>query len=190
MKKTELKRKTPLRSTPFKRKPAKEKSKFEISEIKTKLKPLEDKRKHTDELDKVFQFYVRLRDSRPDGTCQCISCGQFVPFAKIQAGHFRSRKNMSTRWNEYNVNGECVTCNLEIRDGDHLLDYRRNLIRKIGEQKVEWIEAYCKEPYKWNDFEIVLMIKDYSKKCLSLSKEKGIPISATVQRIIKKYTKE
>lgn len=142
-----------------------------------------------DELDKVFQFYIRLRDSRSDGRCQCISCGMFVPFAKIQAGHFRSRSHLSTRWSELNVNGECESCNLEMRNGDHLLDYRRNLICKIGEEKVNWIEAYCKEPRKWDDFELTIMIKEYSKKCQQLSKEKGIPISQTVKRIINKYVK-
>lgn len=189
--KTPLKAKSPLRSKSYlksKPKSKQEKSKFEVTEIKTK-KPIENKKKHTDELDKVFQFYIRLRDSRPGGLCQCISCGQFVPFCKIQAGHFRSRMHMATRWNELNVNGECATCNLEMRNGDHLLDYRINLIRKIGENKVKWIEAYCRETVKWSDFELVLMIKDYSKKCLELSKKKGIPISQIVLRIIKKYEK-
>ena len=184
---TSLKRKPPLRSTLFKRKPKKEKNKFEISEIKTKLKPLEDKRKHTDELDKVFQFYIRLRDAMPGGYCKCISCSKVVPFEKIQAGHYLSRRHMSTRWCEDNVNGECSTCN--IMDGDHLITYRKNLIKKIGEKKVEWIEAYAHDTRKWDDFELVLMIKDYAKKCLELSKEKGIPLSQTVQRITKKYIK-
>lgn len=148
---------------------------------------MEDKRKHTDELDKVFQFYIRLRDAMPGGYCKCISCSKIVPFDKIQAGHFRSRRFMATRWSEYNVNGECFACNC--MDGDHLLDYRKNLIKKIGEKKVEWIEAFCKETQKWSDFELVLMIKDYSKKCLQLSKEKNIPLSQAVQRIIKKYIK-
>lgn len=179
-----LRRKTPLRA----KYPPKEKTIFDATEVKTK-KPIENKKKHTDELDKVFQFYVRLRDARPDGRCQCISCGQFVPFSKIQAGHFRSRMHMATRWSELNVNGECATCNLEMRNGDHLLDYRINLVRKIGENKVKWLEAYCNETVKWSDFELVLMIKDYSKKCVALSKEKGIPISQTVQRIINKYEK-
>ena len=183
--KSPLKRKTPLRSTPFKRK---EESKFEATEVKVK-KPIENKKKHTEELDKVFSFFIRLRDSRPDGRCQCISCGKIVPFAEIQAGHYRSRGNMSTRWNPDNVNGECVVCNLQLRNGDHLLDYRANLIRKIGENKVKWIDAYSREPYKYSDFELIIMIKDYSKKCLALSEEKGIPLSKEVQRIIKKYTK-
>lgn len=182
MKKTPLKRKTPLRS---KGSALIKDAKFEASEVKVKH-PVEDKKKHTDELDKVFQFYVRLRDAMPGGYCKCISCGRVVPFDRIQAGHFRSRRFMSTRWNEDNVNGECVTCNC--MDGDHLLDYRRNLIKKIGEKKVEWIEAYCHETRKWCDFELVLNIKDYCKKVLKLSNEKGIPISKTVQRIIKKYS--
>lgn len=165
--KTQLKRNTPLRSK----------------------KPTGSKSAHIEELDTVFQFYIRLRDSRPDGRCQCISCGKVVDFRKIQAGHFRSRSHMSTRWSELNVNGECESCNLSFRDGDHLLDYRRNLIRKIGEQKVEWIEAYCHQERKWSDFELVLMIKEYAKKCAQLSKEKEIPLSQKVERIIKKYSK-
>lgn len=180
-----LRRKTPLRRAKVIKK---EKSPFEATEVKVKH-PIENKKKHIDELDKVFQFYIRLRDSSSDGYCQCISCGKFVPFRKIQAGHFRSRSHMSTRWSEINVNGECETCNLEMRNGDHLLDYRRNLVKKIGEKKVEWIEAFCFETCKWSDFELVLMIEDYSKKCVELSKEKGIPLSQIVQRIVKKYLK-
>ena len=175
-----LLRRTPLRANPKK----KEKTKFERTEVAVK-RPVENKKKHTDELDKVFQFYVRLRDAMPGGACRCISCGRVVPFDKIQAGHFRSRKHMSTRWSEYNVNGECFSCNCI--DGDHLLDYRRNLIRKIGEQRVQWIESYCHETQKWSDFELQLMIKDYAEKCLSLSAEKNIPLSVTVKRIINKY---
>lgn len=175
-----LKRKTPLRAN------AKDKSKFDVTEVRTS-KPVENKKKHTDELDKVFQFYIRLRDAMTGGMSRCISCGKVVPFDKIQAGHFRSRKHMSTRWSELNVNSECFVCNC--MDGDHLLDYRKNLIRKIGEQKVQWIESYCHETQKWSDFELVLMIKDYSKKCVQLSNEKNIPLSQTVQRIIKKYNK-
>lgn len=181
-----LKRKTPLRSTPFKRKPKKEQSKFEVTEVKVE-KPIENKKKHTDELDKVFQFYVRLRDAMPGGMTKCISCGKILPFDKMQGGHYRSRKNMSTRWSELNVHSECFTCNC--MEGDHLINYRKNLIKKIGESKVGWLDAYCNESYKWSDFELVLMIKEYSKKCVLLSKEKGIPISQTVQRIIKRYIK-
>lgn len=176
-----LRRKTPLRARP------KEKTALERTEVKTGRRTIENKKKHTEELDKVFQFYVRLRDSMPGGACRCISCGRVVKFDKIQAGHFRSRKHMSTRWNEFNVNGECFVCNC--MDGDHLIDYRRNLIRKIGEQKVQWIESYCHETYKWSDFELLIMIKDYAKKCIHLSDEKNIPLSQTVQRIIKKYIK-
>lgn len=180
--KTPLKRKTPLRARRYPK--PKENTIFDATEVKTK-KPIENKKKHTDELDKVFQYYIRLRDSRSDGMCKCISCGKIVPFDKIQAGHYRSRKNMSTRWSELNVNGECFTCNC--MEGDHLINYRKNLIKKIGESKVNWLDAYCNEAYKWSDFELVIMIKDYCKKCLTISKEKGIPISQTVQRIIKKY---
>lgn len=186
-----------LRKTPFKKKPYQWKrnkplstagSKSVAAKPKYETPEAKDKKKHIDELDKVFQFYIRLRDSRSDGRCACISCGKIVPFEKIQAGHYRSRKNMSTRWSELNVNGECFSCNC--MEGDHLINYRKNLIKKIGENKVNWLDAYCNQTYKWSDFEIVILIKDYSKKCLQLSEEKGIPLSLTVKRIIKKYIKQ
>ena len=156
---TPLKRKTPLQS---RSKKSKEKSKFEISEISRLLKPLENKKKHIEELDTVFQFYVRLRDAMPGGMTKCISCGRILSFDKMQGGHYCSRRHFSTRWNEDNVHSECFSCNC--MDGDHLIQYRKNLIRKIGEKKVEWIEAYCKETRKWSDFELVLLIKEYSKR--------------------------
>ena len=139
-------------------------------------------------MDTVFQFWVRLRDSMPGGYCRCISCGKIKPFDHIQAGHYMSRRHMSTRWNPLNCNGECDYCNG--RDGDHLIGYRRNLVMKIGEAKTEWLEAESRRTAKkLSDFDIKVMIKDYSQKILILSSVKHIHISKTVMDIIKRYDK-
>ena len=172
-----------LRKTPLRRKAKKD-------------NPGEDKRTrkrssepdYVADMDKVFQFWVRLRDTMPGGYCRCISCGKIKPFDHIQAGHYMSRRHMSIRWNPDNCNGECDFCNG--RDGDHLIGYRENLIRKIGEGKVRWLEAARNETRKWSDFEIKLMIKHYSKEVLHLSASKGIPVSKTVLGIIKRYEKK
>ena len=95
---------------------------------------------------------------------------------------------MSTRWNPLNCNGECDYCNG--RDGDHLIGYRRNLVMKIGEAKTEWLEAESRRTAKkLSDFDIKVMIKDYSQKILILSSVKHIHISKTVMDIIKRYDK-
>lgn len=63
-------------------------------------------------LDKVFSLYIRLRDSRAFGYrgFKCISCGQIKPFAKADCGHYYSRKNMATRFDEDNCHSECSQC--------------------------------------------------------------------------------
>lgn len=140
------------------------------------------------DMDKVFQYYIRLRDAMPGGYCRCISCGKIKPFDLIQAGHFYSRKHMNTRWNEDNVNAECSGCNCF--DGDHLLGYRQNLIKKIGLQKFQYLEVAHNLTRKWADFEIVVMVKHYGEKVLQLSSQKGIPVSKEVLAIIKRYEKK
>ena len=140
------------------------------------------------DMDKVFQYYIRLRDSMPGGYCRCISCGKLKPFDQIQAGHFWSRKHMSVRWSENNVHGECVYCN--IYNGDHLMGYRENLIKKIGQKAVDLLDVEHNMVRKWSDFEIVEMIKHYGLMVHQLSASKSIPISHDVVRIIKKYTKK
>ena len=198
LRKTPLKAKTPLKSystlktkTPLRaKKPLRAVStKAADGNPETRKKPR--KRRTTPnyvaDMDAVFQFYVRLRDAMPGGMCRCISCGNIVPFEKIQGGHFRSRMHMATRWNEFNVNGECATCNMQLRNGDHLLDYRENLIRKIGLRNVQWIESEYKKEKKWSDFEIRMKIKEYSRKILDLSVRKGIHISQHIYDIIVKY---
>lgn len=61
-------------------------------------------------LDKVFSQYIRLRDALPNGTFRCISCGRIKPFEQADAGHFHSRRHMSTRFDELNVSAECRYC--------------------------------------------------------------------------------
>ncbi len=175
-------RKTPLKSkTPLKAKTGFKKSPWNRNTTKKKS----GEPNYVDDMDTVFQFYVRLRDAMPGGMTRCISCGKIKPFDKMQGGHFHSRRYMSTRWNEDNVNSECSGCNGY--DGDHLLGYRENLIRKIGMTRYKLLEATYLQDKKWNHFEIVLLVKHYGRLCLQLSASKHIPLSKRVQDIIKRY---
>ena len=143
---------------------------------------------HTSNLDRVFQFYIRLRDSMPNGMCRCISCGSIKPFSQIQAGHYYSRRHMATRWNEDNVHGECSGCNCF--DGDHLIDYRRNLERKIGIARLQYLDFAHKTQRQWSDFEIIALIRHYGRLVMQISVTKGIPVASDVVRIIKSYERK
>jgi hypothetical protein len=55
------------------------------------------------ELDKWFSLYIRLRDATDEGMVECHTSGRVYHYKRIHAGHFMSRRCLSTRWCEINV---------------------------------------------------------------------------------------
>lgn len=125
-------------------------------------------------LDKVFSKYIRLRDAMPSGLFRCISCGKIKPIGQADCGHFHSRTHMSTRFDEDNCHAECRYCNRF--SADHLIGYRENLIRKIGEQRYLLLEVKAHETRKWSHFELEQLVKYYKSLVEKLQKEKGIKL--------------
>ena len=62
-------------------------------------------------LDRIFSEYIRKRDANKKGMCKCITCSKEFAWNDIDAGHFISRKEMNTRWDERNVAAQCKYCN-------------------------------------------------------------------------------
>lgn len=54
-------------------------------------------------LDRIFSEYIRKRDADKKGYVTCITSGKKYHYSEVDAGHFISRKEMSTRWHEDNV---------------------------------------------------------------------------------------
>ena len=80
-----------------------------------------------------FNKFIRLRD-----TGGCISCEKAAN--KYDAGHYRSvGSNPALRFEEDNCHKQCVFCN-QYNSGN-AIDYRINLIKKIGEDRVKWLEG-------------------------------------------------
>ena len=165
--------------------------------LKRRKSSKSDRKYWTDQLDKVFSLYIRLRDSRPYRyrAFRCISCGEPKPFEMMDCGHFVSRNCMALRWNEQNCSGECSACNRF--HSDHLIGYRKNLIiklgteavsgsvvaaslddrkrleliRRIGEQKVQALEAQKKTSRKWTVEEMKQMYAYYAALVLEMKNE-------------------
>ena len=123
-------------------------------------------------LDTVFSEFIRLRDSRDDGTFVCISCGRLLPYEQADCGHYIKRKHMSTRFSEKNCNAQCRSCNRF--DEGNIQGYRRGLVAKYGEQAVILLEASKNRINKIAEFEYQAMIDHYRKEVKRLKKEKGI----------------
>jgi 5-methylcytosine-specific restriction endonuclease McrA len=117
--------------------------------------------KLTAKAQKVFNAYIRKRDS-DNGYFTCISCGQTKDSTQMDAGHYVPVKGSSAlRFDEYNVNGECKSCNGF--DQFHLIGYRRNLIDKVGERKVMELEHQHRLIKKWSRTELNEIIDKYGE---------------------------
>ena len=154
--KTPLRRKSPLRSRSMKS----EKSKFEISEIKT---PTRKASRSTlmRKADDAFSVFIRTRDSQAyEGRAfRCISCNRILPIIQADCGHYVNRSHMSLRFSEQNCNAQCRHCN-RFQEGN-IQDYRKGLINKIGETKVLLLEAQKNVTNKVTNFELELLAKHY-----------------------------
>jgi len=83
----------------------------------------------------VISKAVKMRDN----DLPCISCLKFMPLHSVEAGHYISRaKSTILKYNMYNIHSQCWHCN-NILFGN-VKEYRKNLIIKIGLEKVEWLE--------------------------------------------------
>lgn len=125
-------------------------------------------------LDKVFSAYIRLRDVIPSGVFRCISCGQIKRFEQGDCGHYHSRVHMATRWEPDNAHCECRACNRA--SADHLIGYRRNLVEKIGLDRMNRLEMMAKSQKHWLDFELQEKIVYFTQEVKRLSAEKGITV--------------
>jgi MoaA/NifB/PqqE/SkfB family radical SAM enzyme len=86
------------------------------------------------EAQREFNLYVRVRDAG----MPCISCQK--PPKKKNAGHYKSvGAYPELRFHPFNNNLQCEHCN-SWKSGDPIR-YRQNLIKKIGEPNVLWLEG-------------------------------------------------
>ncbi len=114
------------------------------------------------ELDKWFSLYIRLRNSTPQGIVKCYTCGTSKHYKKMQAGHFQSRRFLSTRWHEENVQVQCVRCNM-FNQGEQYL-FGKLLDVRIKEGTSSKLELLAKSTVKIMRHEYEDMIKEYKQK--------------------------
>ena len=124
------------------------------SKMKTDLMTLQDYIKLAQI---TFNKYIRLRDKDE----LCVSCKQKPK--KSNAGHYYNANNhWNVRFNEDNVHLQCEHCNTFL--SGNLINYRENLLKKIGEGKFQLLEAEANKTRKFTKEELKEIIETYKKK--------------------------
>ncbi|MEF8811674.1 MAG: recombination protein NinG [Bacteroidales bacterium] len=104
--------------------------------------------------------YVRLRDQDKP----CISC---MKNSIDDAGHYIAvGRCEKLRFDLDNIHGQCRICNYH--GGGETVDYRINLIKRIGKERVERLEEKYRilkrDTSKWDKVELILWIRQIRKK--------------------------
>lgn len=135
-----------------------------VSEFrKMKVKPEKSLQALKKDLDKVFNAYIRKRDTLPNGLFRCITCREFKPVRLMHAGHYLSAgHNPAVRWNEFNVNGQCSHCNTFLHG--NISKYIDGMREKYGLKVLEDLEIQRHNRSKMMKFEVQLLIETYKEK--------------------------
>ena len=124
------------------------------------------------ELDKWFSLYIRLRDATDEGMVRCFTSGRAYHYKNIHAGHFMSRKCLSTRWCEINVQPQSAADNLFAQGEQYR--FGLNLDAKYGEGTAEELQFKARQIQKFSRVDYEEKISYYKSAVEKLKKEKGI----------------
>jgi hypothetical protein len=127
--------------------------------MKNDLKTTQDWLK---EAQTIFNKFIRLRDNG----LPCISCGQKINGVKHASHYLSSGGHSAVRFHEDNVWVSCYKCNVMLSGNQ--IQYRRSLIKKIGVERVEWLEENGSKVKKWTIDELKEIIKKYKTKVREL----------------------
>lgn len=95
----------------------------------------------TQEVQTVFNAYIRERDK----DLPCISCGTTNPAEHLTGGSWDCGHYITVgsapelRFTEINAHKQCKECNNY--KGGNYANYRKGLIQRIGQEKVDWLEG-------------------------------------------------
>ena len=119
-------------------------------------------------LDKVFSEYIRKRDSDYKGNCKCISCNKEYPAfgGSTHAGHLFSRRYLSIRYDERNVNSQCSYCNTFLNGNQ--IKAARGVENKWGKGTVDELESRMHIVVKLTRADYEEAIKRYKQKIKEL----------------------
>ena len=119
-------------------------------------------------LDAIFSEWVRRSAADEGGTVECVTCKRLMYWRAdgAQAGHFVKRQHRSTRWDERNVNVQCVRCNHHL--GGNEAEHGAHIIRKHGLSVHEELLSLKNLVVKYTRSDLEALILEYQTKLKSL----------------------
>lgn len=126
---------------------------------------VKSKGEHAKEAQIAFNAWVRLRDHG----LPCISCGTTAD-VQYAAGHYRTVASCpELRFEPLNVHLQCNR-NCNMAKSGSILEYRIELVKRIGADKVEWLESKH-EPKRYTIEDLKAIKAEYMAKVRQLKRK-------------------
>lgn len=125
-----------------------------------------------DDLDKWFSLFIRLRNADSDGMVKCFTSDKIIHYKQAHAGHFISRRHMSTRWNEKNVQIQSKADNLYNQGNAPVFGKRLN--ERYGEGTTDLLIMQSSNTWKAGRFELAILINEYKAKVEKLKIDRNL----------------
>lgn len=114
------------------------------------------------ELWRLFSLWIRQKDADENGIVRCATCNGFRHWRYLDAGHFMSRRHMSTKFHELNVHPQCKQCNgpgagEQFKMGQYIDE-------KFGPGTADKIKDLSRQTVHWDRFDFIYNIESYKKK--------------------------
>lgn len=126
--------------------------------------------------DQWFSRYIRLRDADCTGIAHCVTCNTRKHFKEMDAGHFISRRYMSTRFDEKNVHAQCQKCN-KYNSGEQFL-YSRHVDVLYGKGTKDQLYKKSQEIKKYTKNDLMEIARMYKFNYTEMLKSKNIDLDA------------
>lgn len=138
---------------------------IERKAIKAAKERIKSRSDYLKEAQQAFNAWVRLRDAG----LPCISCGTTAD-VQYCAGHYKpSGSNPALRFEPLNVHLQCNR-NCNMAKSGNLTPYRAELIKRIGLDKVEWLEG-PHEPKKYTIEQLQAIKAEYRALVRQMKRE-------------------
>lgn len=137
----------------------KKEDKKRLNDKKKELLTLSDHLKLTQ---MVVNKYIRLRDKDE----LCISCGKKINGVEHASHYLSSGGHSNIRFHEDNIWKSCYKCNVMLSGNP--TSYRIRLIKKIGVERVEWLEDNAYIEKKWTREELKEIQEIFKEKIRQL----------------------
>ena len=108
-------------------------------------------------LDKLFSIFIRKKDKG-----KCFTCSTQKPWKEMDAGHYKLRQHIGTRWIEKNVHCQCTACN-RFKHGN-LSIYAVRLEKKYGFGILQELEDLKNSNKRYKTLELEKLIEYYKNK--------------------------